>query len=61
MANSFYDNVVVVENLKPIGIFTTKDILRLVKNKTDLDVDIGQHMSSPVDAIHKKCISQRSA
>ncbi|WP_372999639.1 diguanylate cyclase [Sulfurimonas sp.] len=53
MVNNFYDNVVVVEDLKPIGIFTTKDIMRLVKNKTDLDVNIEQHMSFPVDSIHK--------
>ncbi|WP_415396607.1 diguanylate cyclase [Sulfurimonas sp. CS5] len=50
---TLYDNVVVVEDLKPVGIFTTKDIMELVKNKTDLDVDIEQHMSSPVDSIHK--------
>ncbi len=53
MVNNFYDNVVVVEDLKPIGIFTTKDIMRLIKNKTNLDVAIEEHMSSPVDAIHK--------
>ena len=53
MVNNLYDNVVVVEDLKPVGIFTTKDIMELVKNKTDLDVDIEQHMSSPVDSIHK--------
>ncbi|PHQ65042.1 MAG: diguanylate cyclase [Sulfurimonas sp.] len=53
MVNNFYDNVVVVEDLKPIGIFTTKDIMRLIKNKTELDVEIEEHMSSPVDSIHK--------
>jgi diguanylate cyclase (GGDEF)-like protein len=53
MVNNFYDNVVVVEDLKPIGIFTTKDIMRLIKNKDDLDVEIEEHMSSPVDSIHK--------
>jgi len=53
MANNSYDNVIVVEDLKPIGIFTTKDIMRLVKNKADLDVNVEEHMSSPVDSIHK--------
>ena len=53
MVNNFYDNVVVVEGLKPIGIFTTKDIMRLIKNKTNLNVEIKEHMSSPVDSIHK--------
>ncbi len=53
MVNNFYDNVIVVEKLKPIGIFTTKDIMRLIKNKIDMDVEIEKHMSSPVDTIHK--------
>ncbi|MFT5835186.1 MAG: diguanylate cyclase (GGDEF)-like protein [Sulfurimonas sp.] len=53
MVTDFYDNVVIVEDLKPIGIFTTKDIMRLIKNKTDLDVHIEKYMSSPVDSIHK--------
>ncbi len=53
MINNSYDNVIVVEDLKPIGIFTTKDIMRLVKNKDDLDVNVEEHMSSPVDSIHK--------
>jgi diguanylate cyclase (GGDEF)-like protein len=53
MVNNFYDNVVVVEDLKPIGIFTTKDIMSLIKNKIDLDVAIKEYMSSPVDSINK--------
>lgn len=53
MVKNFYDNVVIVEDLKPIGIFTTKDIMSLIKNKADLDVNIEQHMSSPVDSINK--------
>ncbi|EQB40101.1 diguanylate cyclase [Sulfurimonas hongkongensis] len=53
MVSNLYDNVVVVEDLKPIGIFTTKDIMRLVKNDIDLDVEIKEHMSSPVQSINK--------
>jgi len=53
MVSNLYDNVVVVEDLKPIGIFTTKDIMRLVKNSVDLDVEIEKHMSSPVQSINK--------
>ncbi|MDD2450278.1 MAG: diguanylate cyclase, partial [Sulfurimonas sp.] len=53
MVSNLYDNVVVVEDLKPIGIFTTKDIMRLVKNSVDLDVEIEKHMSSPVQSISK--------
>lgn len=33
MVSNFYDNVVILESLKPIDIFTTKDIMRLVKNR----------------------------
>lgn len=53
MVSNLYDNVVVVEDLRPIGIFTTKDIMRLVKNDVDLDVEIEKHMSTPVQAINK--------
>ncbi|MCK9490849.1 MAG: diguanylate cyclase [Sulfurimonas sp.] len=60
MVSNLYDNVVVVEDLIPIGIFTTKDIMRLVKNDIDLDVEIEKHMSSPVQSI-KKTFSIREA
>jgi len=53
MVSNLYDNVVIVEDLKPIGIFTTKDIMRLVKHDVDLDVEIETHMSSPVQSINK--------
>ncbi|WP_373036601.1 diguanylate cyclase [Sulfurimonas sp.] len=53
MIDNSYDNVVVVEDLKPIGIFTTKDIMRLMKNKTNLDVEIQEHMTTPVESVHK--------
>jgi len=38
MAKSKFDNVVVVENNKAIGILITKDIIELVKNKSDLEL-----------------------
>lgn len=53
MVNNLYDNVVVVEDLKPIGIFTTKDVMRLLKENVDLDSQIQDYMSSPVQSIHK--------
>nr|WP_321266356.1 diguanylate cyclase [uncultured Sulfurimonas sp.] len=53
MIDNFYDNVIVVQDMKPIGIFTTKDIMKLIKNKVNLDVEIQEHMSSPVESIHK--------
>ena len=48
-----YDNVIVVDDLRPIGILTTKDIMFLIKYKESLDVPISKHMSSPVDSISK--------
>lgn len=53
MVMEHYDNVIVVDDLKPIGILTTKDIMYLIKNQHDLDVPIGKHMTSPVDTIDK--------
>lgn len=48
--NSF-DNIIIVEKLKPIGILTTKDIMRLIKYEKNLDVEVAHYMSSPVDTI----------
>ena len=53
MINKKFDNVLVVEDMKPVGILTTKDILRLIKNKNDLKLTVGEYMSTPVDAIHE--------
>jgi len=53
LTNSF-DNVIVVENLKPVGILTTKDIMYLIKNKEDLSLSVSNFMVSPVETINKK-------
>ncbi len=53
MVSAAYDNVIVVEDLKPIGILTTKDMMRLIKEEADLNVAVAVHMSTPVDSIHK--------
>ena len=53
MVTAAYDNVIVVEDLKPIGILTTKDMMRLIKEEADLNVAVAIHMSKPVDSIHK--------
>ncbi|MFA6191556.1 MAG: diguanylate cyclase [Sulfurimonas sp.] len=53
MVDSGYDNVIVVDDLKPIGILTTKDIVRLIKTQKDLNVAVQIHMSKPVDSIGK--------
>ena len=47
------DSVIVVEDLKPIGIFTTKDVIRVMKQKDDLSLAVSHYMSSPVDTIAK--------
>lgn len=54
MAASSFDNAVVVQNLKPIGIITTKDIMGLIKNKKNLELPISEYMIAPVDTINKK-------
>ena len=53
MVHGAFDNVVVVEDLKPIGILTTKDVMRLIKYKSNLELPISEYMSTPVDAINK--------
>lgn len=54
MINNAFDNVVVVEDAKPIGILTTKDIMSLIKNKSDLSEPISSYMSFPVDTITRE-------
>ncbi len=53
MVDSAYDNVIVIDDLRPIGIFTTKDIIMLIKAEVDLNVAVEVHMSKPVDSIQK--------
>jgi len=53
MVSSKFDNVVIVENMKPIGILTTKDVMNLIKNKDNLELAVSNHMSFPVDTIDK--------
>ena len=53
MISHSFDNVVVVEGSKPIGILTTKDVMHLIKTHSDLSLSISHYMSSPVDAITK--------
>lgn len=48
------DSVVVVEDSKPLGIFTTKDIMRLVKEDCDTSAPISRYMTSPVDTISRQ-------
>ena len=53
MINGLVDNAVIVDNMKPIGILTTKDVMHLIKQKSNLEVEVSEYMTKPVDAIHK--------
>jgi diguanylate cyclase (GGDEF)-like protein len=55
MTSKQYESVVIVENFKPIGIFTTKDIIKIIKNNQNLELSVSLYMSSPVDTISKNC------
>jgi len=53
MVHGSFDNVIIVEDQKPIGILTTKDVMELIKNKNDLSLSVSHYMSSPVETIYK--------
>jgi len=53
MAENSVDCVAIVEDLKPIGILTTKDVVRLIKDKADLKLPVKEYMVSPVDCVNK--------
>jgi diguanylate cyclase (GGDEF)-like protein len=55
MITNDFESVIIVENFKPIGIFTTKDVVRLMKQEQDLELPISRYMSAPVDTINKDC------
>jgi diguanylate cyclase (GGDEF)-like protein len=52
MTKEHFDNVVVVEEMVPVGILTTKDILRLIKERVDLTKDVSHYMTQPVQSVH---------
>ncbi len=51
MDNVLYDCVIVDEDVKPIGIVTTKDIMKILGNNEDLTKPISEYMSSPIETI----------
>ena len=53
MLAASFDNVIIVDEMRPIGILTTKDIMNLIQKKSDLELSVEAYMSSPVDTIHK--------
>ncbi len=46
-----HDAIIIVEDKKPIGIVTTKDMLILLKEHKDLNLSIEQYMVTPVVSI----------
>jgi len=53
MFHNDFESVIVVENLKPIGILTTKDIVKLIKEDLDLSLPLSHYMITPVETISK--------
>lgn len=54
MYNSGNDSVIIVEDQKPIGILTAKDVVQLIKHNANLNLPIKTYMNSPVDCVHKR-------
>lgn len=48
------DSVLMVEDQKPVGILTTKDVVKLIKDNADLSLAVKHYMTSPVDTVCKK-------
>jgi len=53
MVDESFDNIVIVENFKPIGILTTKDVINLVKYEKDFNAPVSQYMTTPIETIQK--------
>lgn len=54
MYDSTFDSVVVVKEQKPIGILTTKDVVQLIKDNSDLSLPVKTYMTSPVDVVYQE-------
>jgi diguanylate cyclase (GGDEF)-like protein len=55
MANENYESIIVIDGTKPVGIFTAKDILNIIKQEHDLELPISCYMSSPIESISNNC------
>ncbi|MBA3026005.1 MAG: diguanylate cyclase [Sulfurimonas sp.] len=53
MVRESFDNVIIIDDLVPLGILTTKDIMRLIVENQNLDFPVCEYMSSPVDTVNK--------
>lgn len=53
MAQNSFESAIVIENFMPIGIFTTKDVLKVIEKNEDSDLPVSSYMSAPVETINK--------
>ena len=54
MVDSNLDNVIIEQDKEPIGIVTTKDVMRLLKSECDLKRPICEYMTSPIETLSEK-------
>ena len=54
MAQNHHHSAMIVKEHKPIGIITTRDIIKLLEQKSDLTLPIKHYISHPVMTIHYK-------
>jgi diguanylate cyclase (GGDEF)-like protein len=53
MVKESFDNVIIIDDMKPLGILTTKDIMRLIVESKNLDLKVSEYMASPVYTVNK--------
>jgi diguanylate cyclase len=54
MKDKKVDSVIVIDSdKKPKGIFTTKDFLNILHNDNNLELEVSQYMSSPLETINE--------
>ena len=53
MVESNLDNIIIEKENKPIGIITTKDVMKLLKSSADLLVEISNYMTSPLETLNE--------
>jgi diguanylate cyclase (GGDEF)-like protein len=55
MVKENYESIIVLDGTKPVGIFTAKDVLNIIKQDYDLELPISCYMSSPIESISNSC------
>jgi len=53
LAKNRLDSLIIMSDNNPVGIITTKDAVRLLKNSLDLSLPVVSHMTSPIKSIHE--------